>query len=73
MKLKLGAIADDKPLRLTVEFPARVHRDLLGRGASARNRSVDAGSNETGRAYARSFHGDRPRLHYGAAKESKSR
>jgi hypothetical protein len=28
-KLKLGAIADDKPVRLTVEFPAPVHRDLL--------------------------------------------
>ena len=29
IKLKLGAIADDKPVRLTVEFPAPVHRDLL--------------------------------------------
>jgi hypothetical protein len=28
-KLKLGAIADDKPVKLTVEFPAMVHRDLL--------------------------------------------
>ena len=28
-KLKLGAIADDKPVKLTVEFPAVVHRDLL--------------------------------------------
>jgi hypothetical protein len=28
-KLKLGVIADDKPVRLTVEFPALVHRDLL--------------------------------------------
>ena len=28
-KLKLGLIADDKPVRLTVEFPAPVHRDLL--------------------------------------------
>ena len=28
-KLKLGAIADDKPVKLTVEFPALVHRDLL--------------------------------------------
>jgi hypothetical protein len=28
-KLKLGAIADDKPLKLTVELPAAVHRDLL--------------------------------------------
>jgi hypothetical protein len=28
-KLKLGAITDDKPMKLTVELPAVVHRDLL--------------------------------------------
>jgi hypothetical protein len=28
-KLKLGAIASDKPVKVTVEFPAPVHRDLL--------------------------------------------
>jgi hypothetical protein len=28
-KLILGAIADDTPVKLTVEFPAAVHRDLL--------------------------------------------
>ena len=28
-KLKLGAIADDKPVKLTVELPAAVHLDLL--------------------------------------------
>ena len=28
-KLKLGAIADDKPVKLTFELPANVHRDLL--------------------------------------------
>lgn len=28
-KLKLGVIADDKPVKLTVELPATVHRDLL--------------------------------------------
>jgi hypothetical protein len=28
-KLKLGAIADDKPVKLTVEVPAPLHRDLL--------------------------------------------
>jgi hypothetical protein len=28
-KLKLGAIADDKPVKLTVELSADVHRDLL--------------------------------------------
>ena len=28
-KLKLGPLADDKPVRLTVELPAVVHRDLV--------------------------------------------
>lgn len=28
-KLKLGAIADDKPVKVTVELPADVHRDLI--------------------------------------------
>jgi hypothetical protein len=28
-KLKLGATEDDKPVKLTVELPAQVHRDLL--------------------------------------------
>ena len=28
-KLKLGAIADDKPVRLTIELPAALHRDLV--------------------------------------------
>jgi len=28
-KLKLSAIPDDKPVRLTVELPAALHRDLI--------------------------------------------
>ena len=28
-KLKLGALSDDKPVRLTAELPAPVHRDLV--------------------------------------------
>jgi hypothetical protein len=31
-KLKLGAIADDKPMKLTVEVSAAVHRDLVAYG-----------------------------------------
>lgn len=27
-KLKLGPIADDKPIKVTVELPATLHRDL---------------------------------------------
>ena len=28
-KLKLGAIPDDKPVKVTLELPAKLHRDLL--------------------------------------------
>ena len=31
-KLKLGAIADDKPVKLTFELPAAIHRDLVAYG-----------------------------------------
>ncbi|OAF20196.1 DUF2274 domain-containing protein [Bradyrhizobium neotropicale] len=29
MRLKIGALPDDKPVRLAVELPAPVHRDLI--------------------------------------------
>lgn len=29
MTLKLGPIADDKPVRMTIDVPADVHRDLV--------------------------------------------
>lgn len=29
VKLKLAAIADDKPVKITVELPAAVYRDLV--------------------------------------------
>ena len=28
-KLKLGTILDDRPVRLTIELPATIHRDLV--------------------------------------------
>jgi hypothetical protein len=28
-KLKLGPLPDSKPVKLTVELPAQVHRDLM--------------------------------------------
>jgi hypothetical protein len=28
-KLKLGPIQDDKPVKLTIELPAALHRDLI--------------------------------------------
>ena len=33
-KLKLGALVDDKPVKLTVELPAVVHRDLVAYAAA---------------------------------------
>ena len=31
-KLKLGTILDDKPVRMTIELPAAIHRDLVAYG-----------------------------------------
>jgi hypothetical protein len=31
-KLKIGVIEDDKPVKLTVELPAALHRDLVAYG-----------------------------------------
>lgn len=33
-KLKLGPLSDDRPVKLTVELPATVHRDLLAYAAA---------------------------------------
>jgi len=32
-KLKLAPLADDKPVKVTVELPAQLHRDLIDYGA----------------------------------------
>jgi hypothetical protein len=32
-KLKLGAIAEDKPVRVALDLPAQVHRDLIAYAA----------------------------------------
>ncbi|WP_421934294.1 DUF2274 domain-containing protein [Phenylobacterium sp.] len=33
-KLKLGPLADDKPVKLTPELPAPIHRDLVAYAAA---------------------------------------
>lgn len=33
-KLKLGPLADDRPVKFTVELPAAVHRDLVAYAAA---------------------------------------
>ncbi len=50
-KLKLGAIEDDKPVKLTVEFPAAVHRNLVAY-AEARGREGGQAAPEPGRLVA---------------------
>jgi hypothetical protein len=43
-KLKLGPIEDDRPVKLAIELPAQVHRDLLA--------YAEALARETGQAAA---------------------
>ena len=59
MTLKLGPIADDKPVRMTIDVPADVHRDLI---AYAEAHAAATGQPSQGRADARAVHGERPRL-----------
>ena len=33
-KLKLGPLTDDRPIKLTVELPAPIHRDLVAYAAA---------------------------------------
>lgn len=44
MRLKLSAIPDDRPVKITVELPASVHRDLVA--------YADVLGRETGQAVA---------------------
>ena len=44
-KLKLGTIPDDKPVKLTVELPAAIHRDLVAYG-NALSRETGQGTVE---------------------------
>jgi len=42
-RLKLSDIADEKPVRLTIELPARLHRELLAYAAAV-NGGASAGA-----------------------------
>ena len=64
-KLKLGPLPDDKPVKVTVELPAPLHR--VCRGASPRNRPARHRSSETDRADAGAVHCHGSRLRQGAA------
>ena len=70
-KLKLGPFVDDKPVKLSIELPASVHRDLVAYAeALAREPLAPAKPIEPAkadRADAGTIHGDRPGLCKGAA------
>jgi hypothetical protein len=42
-KLKLGKIPDDKPVRLSIELPAAVHRDLVAYAEALARETGQAG------------------------------
>ena len=41
-KLKLGSIEDDKPVRVSIDLPAALHRDLLAYGQAIARESGGA-------------------------------
>ena len=57
-KLKIGALPDDKPVKVTTELPAPVHRDLVAYAeALARESGQPIDPVEANRANARAVHG----------------
>ena len=50
-KLKLGKIPDDKPVKVTIELPAAIHRDLVAYGI-ALGREIGQGAVEPGKLIA---------------------
>jgi len=47
-KLKLGSLVDDKPVKLNVELPASIYRDLVAYGELlARTRAPQGRSNRS--------------------------
>ena len=62
--LKLSSIDDDKPVKVTVDLPAALHRDLVAYASvmAAAVWAATARSGEAGRANVGPVHGHRPRL-----------
>ena len=70
-KLKLGAVADDKPVKLTVDLPANVHRDpAVYADLLARETGQSSRIQQGGRANAGALHGDRSSFCESAPQES---
>lgn len=59
-KLELGAIENDKPVKLTHELPANVHRDFVAYEILARASGQPAPDREPDRTRAGAIHGDGP-------------
>ena len=74
-KLKLGVIVDEKPVKLTVELPVGVHRDLLAYAEVLARETGQTipGSFETHRADAGAVHVDRPGVSESASRYSSDR
>lgn len=51
-KLKLGSLLDDRPVKLSIELPASVHRDLVAYGEILARTAGTAGSIEPARLVA---------------------
>ena len=68
-KLKLGPLVDDRPVKLSIELPASVHRDLVAYAEQlARSwRRKTNRTRQTDRADAGTVYGDRSGLCEGAA------
>lgn len=45
-KLKLGSLLDDRPVKLSIELPASVHRDLVAYGELLAKTNGNAGAIE---------------------------
>ena len=68
-KLKLGSLLDDKPVKLSIELPASVHRDLVAYAEvlARETGAVDRRTGKADRADAGAVHGDGPSLCESAA------
>ncbi|MHC2531042.1 hypothetical protein ACVJMY_000611 [Bradyrhizobium diazoefficiens] len=72
-KLKLGTILDDKPVKIAVELPAAVHRNLLAlcRGDRARERTAGTRSRQAHRSDDPKIHGNRQGVFKGETRGNK--
>lgn len=58
-RLKLGPLVDETPVKLTIELPAAVHRDLIAYAdLLGRENGKDHRTRQDRRADARAVHGD---------------